>query len=87
MKTDNTKYILYRKLDRRTYPKLYINQIYNCEKIITHRIKNNKLIEYKIRVWVDDNHLNFYLIYEPIFKTHFLTVKEFRKQKLLKIQK
>lgn len=80
-----TQYILYRKLDRRTYPKLYLNQTYYCEKILTHTIKNKRLIESKIRVWIDDKFGGFYPMYEPIFKTHFMTVKEYRKQKLLKI--
>ena len=78
----NTQYILHKKLDRRTYPKLHLNQTYYCDKIIRKlRIKN--IIDVKIRVWI--NSYDHYEIYEPIFNSHFMTLKEFRKEKLEKL--
>lgn len=83
MNTDS-QYILYNKLDRRTFPKLYLHQIYTCDKLVRYSIKNKKLIITTIRIWLNDSD-GFYAMHEPTFDKHFMTVKEYRKQKLLKI--
>jgi hypothetical protein len=84
--SDDSQYILYRKLDRRSFHNLYPNNKYYCEKIIKRvKIKNIDYITKSIRVYTSTN--SFYLMSEITFNTHFISLKEYRKLKLDKINK
>jgi hypothetical protein len=69
-------------MDRRSFPSLHLNKTYECTEIIYN---SRKFPMIEMRIYVNPKTGGFYQFKENIFKNHFITEKELRKLKLIKL--
>lgn len=74
-------YVYFKKAKGPTFPLLKLNEKYRCEKHI-ESIDDDKI---KVRLFVNYYDTTYYYMSLERFEEHFLTIKQYRKLKLKKI--